>query len=97
MQLWAAISNPEAEARDLNTFLAIAFAELKKYAFYYWFAFPAFVAKPAWQLESPWVKLSKAYSHLDNVGPLVYRHDEWMADDRPARRPLRRFEAAKSE
>lgn len=97
MQLWAAISNPGAELRDLNTVLAIAFAELKKYAFYYWFAFPAFVAKPAWQLESPWIKLSEAYSHLENVRPLFYLHVESMADGPSARRPIRCPEGAESE
>lgn len=35
----------------LNAFLVVTFADLKKYAFHYWFASPAFVAKPAWELS----------------------------------------------
>ena len=35
----------------LNAFLVVTFADLKKYAFHYWFASPAFVAKPAWELD----------------------------------------------
>ncbi|WWC59159.1 E1-like protein-activating enzyme Gsa7p/Apg7p [Kwoniella dejecticola CBS 10117] len=32
----------------LNPFLMVTFADLKNYRYHYWFAFPAFVADPAW-------------------------------------------------
>ncbi|KAG9102322.1 Autophagy protein 7 [Ceratobasidium sp. UAMH 11750] len=36
----------------LNKFLVLTFADLKKYKFFYWFAFPALVAKPAWEIDA---------------------------------------------
>ncbi|TFL02674.1 hypothetical protein BDV98DRAFT_592331 [Pterulicium gracile] len=49
----------------LAHFFVITYSDLKKYKYYYWFTFPAFVAKPAWEIgEQGWrpatVKFSAA-------------------------------------
>jgi len=38
----------------LARFLVLSFADLKRYRFVHWFAFPALVAKPAWTLQGEW-------------------------------------------
>ncbi|QRV99149.1 ubiquitin-like modifier-activating enzyme ATG7 [Ceratobasidium sp. AG-Ba] len=52
-ELWAKMHS-ETGLTDLdylNKFLVLTFADLKKYKFFYWFAFPAFVARPAWEID----------------------------------------------
>lgn len=50
----------------LNSFFIIAYADLKKYKYYYWFAFPAFVASPAWHiLDEGWVSATTNASFTD--------------------------------
>lgn len=53
-ELWAKMHSDNAltDLSYLNKFLLLTFADLKKYKFFYWFAFPAFVAKPAWEIDS---------------------------------------------
>ena len=53
----------------MTKFLVITFADLKKYKFFYWFAFPAFVSKPAWEISDPgWTNADQAFSP-DAVSP----------------------------
>jgi ubiquitin-like modifier-activating enzyme ATG7 len=53
------------DASLLTQFLLITFADLKKYQYFYWFAFPAFVSKPAWDIsENGW---RPAQDEIDRV------------------------------
>ncbi|KAF9268423.1 E1-like protein-activating [Marasmius fiardii PR-910] len=49
-KIWVSIQSTRSTAL-LNSFLVITYADLKKYKFFYWFAFPAFVSKPAWYID----------------------------------------------
>lgn len=53
-ELWQKIvsSDKAMTAQELNPFLVLTFADLKKYKYYYWFCFPAFVPQPAWEVSS---------------------------------------------
>ncbi|KIY53447.1 E1-like protein-activating, partial [Fistulina hepatica ATCC 64428] len=47
-KMWETFQTDEP---SLNRFLLLTYADLKKYKYYYWFAFPAFVSKPAWEID----------------------------------------------
>lgn len=62
MQMWTSIVERK-DTSKLNRFLLITFADLKKYQYYYWFAFPAFVAKPAWEIaDDGWKSADDKFS-----------------------------------
>ncbi|KAE8539178.1 ubiquitin-like modifier-activating enzyme ATG7 [Cryptococcus gattii VGV] len=43
----------------LNPFLLVTFADLKKYVYNYWFAFPALVSSPAWALDGEFIPVDE--------------------------------------
>ena len=43
-----------AALEDLNSFVIVTFADLKRYRYFYWCAFPAFLQKPGWEIERDW-------------------------------------------
>lgn len=47
-QMWNSLGTAESFTNQSPTFFVITFADLKKYKYFYWFAYPAFVAKPSW-------------------------------------------------
>ncbi|KAL4263206.1 Ubiquitin-like modifier-activating enzyme ATG7 [Pleurotus pulmonarius] len=60
--IWESILR-NRDASLLTRFLLISYADLKKYKYYYWFAFPAFAAKPAWEIDDRgWVSAEETFS-----------------------------------
>lgn len=46
-------------------FTVLSFSDLKKYKFYHWAALPALIAKPNWQLESPFESIATKWGQDD--------------------------------
>lgn len=59
-QLHARFCSCEAlTAADLACFFVLTFADLKKFKFTHWFAFPALIANPAWTIADATLPLAK--------------------------------------
>jgi ubiquitin-like modifier-activating enzyme ATG7 len=74
-QIWEAIIATR-DTSFLNRFILITFADLKKYKYFYWFAFPAFVSKPAWEITGTgWKPASDEFS--PQTVCLIHRIDRY--------------------
>lgn len=61
--MWDSIVTTRSTAK-LNAFVLITYADLKKFKYFYWFAFPAFVSTPPWHIADPgWAAASFSYSN----------------------------------
>ncbi|KAG2347636.1 E1-like protein-activating [Suillus weaverae] len=66
-KIWDSITTTK-DTSLLTQFLLITFADLKKYQYFYWFAFPAFVSKPAWQIsENGWKPAHEEIQGLESI------------------------------
>ncbi|EAU81046.2 autophagy protein 7 [Coprinopsis cinerea okayama7 len=68
-QIWTSILTTKS-TKELTRFFLISFADLKKYKYYYWFGFPAFVAKPAWEIGSEGWKSAKERFSADQLSSI---------------------------
>ncbi|WVN87646.1 E1-like protein-activating enzyme Gsa7p/Apg7p [Cryptococcus depauperatus CBS 7841] len=51
------IQSFDSDTPLLNPFLLVTFADLKKYVYHYWFAFPVLISSPAWHVDNDFVPL----------------------------------------
>jgi len=50
-KIWNEIVETRSTA-SLSRFILISYADLKKFKYFYWFAYPAFASKPAWEISA---------------------------------------------
>jgi len=76
-QIWSDIQSGKAldKPSTLTAFLLVAFADIKKYKFYYWFAFPALFAEPA------------VTSHAPQPATTVFTAAQWASISSQIERP----------
>eukprot|EP00850_Spirogloea_muscicola_P009336 SM000052S17728 [mRNA] locus=s52:323003:328039:- [translate_table: standard] len=79
-QIWADIQSGAAEDRPslLLRFLLLSFADLKKWGFYYWFAFPALALPTPAMAAGPPVPASQAFS-ADEAAAVAVACEEWRS------------------
>jgi ubiquitin-like modifier-activating enzyme ATG7 len=78
-QIWDAICDGSIYSVPslLSSFVILSYADLKKYKFTYWFAFPALHSDPQWKISRPIEKLTadESTALVDRVGTWRYSVD----------------------
>ncbi|KAK7431741.1 Autophagy protein 7 [Neonectria magnoliae] len=78
-QVWDAIKDGSIYSVPslLSSFVILSYADLKKYKFTYWFAFPALHSDPVWKRSGPAERLSadESTALVDRVGTWRYEKD----------------------
>ncbi|KAI9484376.1 hypothetical protein BDB00DRAFT_855958 [Zychaea mexicana] len=80
-QIWQAIESGDAFDRPsvLSHFLLLTFADLKRYKFYYWFAFPALMPQEPWLQSQPISPIAHTFSPVETTALA----NAYQAADRP--------------
>ncbi|KAI9268978.1 hypothetical protein BDA99DRAFT_503146 [Phascolomyces articulosus] len=88
VKIWEAIQNEDAldHPNILSDFLLLTFADLKKYKFYYWFAFPALMPQEPWLQIKPMDSIGNVFSSME----MTALANAYQAADRPPSFLLRR-------
>lgn len=71
--IWKGLTDEQQDPEVfLTTFLALTFADLKKFKFYYWFAYPALTTNPPWEVidnaegvDKVWKPISTQLNEVD--------------------------------
>ncbi|KAE9408523.1 E1-like protein-activating [Gymnopus androsaceus JB14] len=81
-KIWTSIQTSRSTTL-LNSFLLITYADLKKYRYYYWFAFPAFTSSPAWHIDDNpgWVGAESVFTHeqMQNIHEQLHSSEKRLA------------------
>lgn len=81
LQVWDAIHDGTIFSCPslLSSYLIVSFADLKKYKFHYWFAFPAIHSDPTWSLAQTQASASDPPQNIDNAKGTRLSADESTA------------------
>ncbi|EHA55718.1 Autophagy protein 7 [Pyricularia oryzae] len=78
-QIWDAIKDGSIYEIPslLSSFAILSYADLKKYRFTYWFAYPTLHSVPAWRRDGPLARFSskETTALVNEVGTFRYAHD----------------------